>query len=77
MDEIEKRARELAIAAGHKRADAEIVCVGGVLVCAKAETPNALPRTRTGRPKVVPDFIMFYSPVINESACIQASTCFD
>jgi hypothetical protein len=30
MDEIEKRARELAIAAGHKRADAEIVCVGGV-----------------------------------------------
>jgi hypothetical protein len=43
-----------------------VVCVGAVLDCAKAETPNALPSTSTGRPKVVPDFIIFFSPVINE-----------
>jgi hypothetical protein len=30
-----------------------------VLVWAKAVTPNALPSTSTGRPKVLPDFIMF------------------
>lgn len=29
MDELEKRARELAAARGHKNLDEEIVCVGG------------------------------------------------
>lgn len=29
MDELEKRAREFAIANGHKNPDEEIVCVGG------------------------------------------------
>jgi hypothetical protein len=29
MDELEKRAREFAVAGGHKNPDEEIVCVGG------------------------------------------------
>jgi hypothetical protein len=37
------------------------VCVAGWLVCAKADTPNALPSNSAGRPKVFPDFIIVFT----------------
>jgi hypothetical protein len=46
-----------------------------VLDWAKADTPNALPKSNAGRPKVFPDFIMVFALLsFNNAPVFQTST---